>query len=156
MEVKLEQATVTFTDGNKVRGEFEKLNTEIRFDPEKLAESSFEASIPVSSISLSNLLQTTKAKGKDWFDHHEYPIIHFRSDKIYKISDGYMAQGILRIKNKANQIKIPFTYQKTSAGVYEFIGNFTISSEDYNFSRKSKYDEDIHVKVVVPVVQEKG
>jgi len=65
-----------------VRGQFNRINGVISFDPARPAGASVEAEIAVASITTGNKKRDEHLLSPDFFDAAKYPLISFRSTKV--------------------------------------------------------------------------
>lgn len=94
----------------KVPGEFKKFDADIKFNPEDLAGSSINVTIPIASINTDNERRDGHLKTADFFDAETYPTMTFKSSSIKKTGDGtYVANGSLTIKDVTKKFDLPFT-----------------------------------------------
>jgi polyisoprenoid-binding protein YceI len=93
-----------------VHGRFTDFSGTIHLDPNDMTKSSVEVVIKTASITTDQPMRdkdlTTSA---DFFDVAKYPEMTFKSTKIEKRGDGYVAIGNLTIKDVTKQVEIPFT-----------------------------------------------
>ena len=135
-----------------VHGNFSGLKASIHFDEKDLSSSSFTASIESKTVSTGVGLRNKDLRNKEmWFNSDKYPTISFRSKKIEKTANGFIALGDLTIKATTKEIKIPFTFlPKGNSG--DFKGMFHINREDYKLGNKGgSVDNDISITLQVPV-----
>lgn len=94
----------------KVPGEFNEFDAEINFNPEDLAGSSINVTIPIASINTDNERRDGHLKTADFFDAETYPTMTFKSSSIKKTGeDSYIAKGSLTIKDVTKDFDLPFT-----------------------------------------------
>lgn len=128
-----------------VSGKFKDFNATIQFDPADPSKSSFEGTIKTASIDTGNADRDTHLKSPDFFDAEKHPEITFKSSKIEKSGDGYVATGMLTMRGVSKEIKLPFTL---SGPVKDPWGNdrigisasTTINRQDYGVSYSRKMD----------------
>ncbi|MGH9616954.1 MAG: YceI family protein [Acidobacteriaceae bacterium] len=89
---------------SNVRGEFTKLTGTVKFDPEKLENSSVEATIDATSISTRDPQRDGHLKSADFLDAEKFPSIAFRSRKIETHSGGGKITGDLTIHGVTREI----------------------------------------------------
>ena len=136
--------------GIAVDGSFSDLQTSIRFDPARLAESSLEASVAVNTIQTGIALRDRHLQKKGYFDAEQYPRIRLVSKRI-RPEGGHQYVGTfeLTIRDVTREVTVPFTYApKGSAGRFE--GNFTINRRDFGVGGGSLVLAD-EVKVFIAV-----
>jgi polyisoprenoid-binding protein YceI len=92
-----------------VRGEFKTYTATITLDPKNVENSSVEVTIDAPSISTNNEKRDGHLKSPDFFDVEKYPTITFKSKKIVKKGDGWVAVGDLTMRGVTKEIELPFT-----------------------------------------------
>ncbi len=135
-----------------VHGNFSGLKATIHFDEKDLNSSSFTASIETKTVSTGVGLRNKDLRNKEmWFNSDKYPSISFRSKKVEKTSNGFIALGELTIKATTKEIKIPFSFlAKGNTGVFK--GQFHINREDYQLGNKGgSVGNEISITLQVPV-----
>ena len=93
---------------SNVKGTFDDFEAVINYDPDNIEKSSVEVSISVSSINTKDEKRDGHLRSPDFFDVENHPSITFKSDKIVKKGDGYVAVGTLTIRGVARKIELPF------------------------------------------------
>ena len=91
-----------------VNGTFDKFDLNLKFDPNDLDHSQIDVSISVSSVNTRNERRDNHLKSPDFFDAEKYPAMSFKSSKIVKAQDGFIAKGVLQIKDVKKEIELPF------------------------------------------------
>ncbi|MDR9415115.1 MAG: YceI family protein [Gracilimonas sp.] len=93
-----------------VTGRFDDYQTDIKFDPEDLANSSIDVTIPISSINTQNEKRDNHLKSEDFFNTNKWPNLKFKSDEIRKTGEStFVAIGALTIRDVTKKIELPFT-----------------------------------------------
>ncbi|MCI0452520.1 MAG: YceI family protein [Candidatus Latescibacteria bacterium] len=106
-----------------VKGAFDSSSGTINFDPKNIENSSVEVTIDATSISTRNEKRDGHLKSPDFFDVEKHPTITFKSKKIAKKGDGYVATGDLTIRGVTKEVELPFTLNgPVSAGNASIIG----------------------------------
>lgn len=95
---------------SNTRGRFNKFSGTVTEHPTDLTKSSVLFTAEVDSIETAVPARDTHLKTADFFDAAKYPTIKFKSTKIEKRGDGYIATGDLTIKDKTKSISIPFKH----------------------------------------------
>lgn len=90
------------------RGAFADVKGTVVADAEDLSRSSVEVEIAVDSINTNNADRDKHLRSADFFDAAKYPTITFKSSRVEKKGDGYVATGLLTIKGVSKQIALPF------------------------------------------------
>ncbi|HEY9004061.1 MAG TPA: YceI family protein [Mucilaginibacter sp.] len=123
--------------GINVGGSFSGLKADINFDPEHLDSSSIEASVQANTINTDNDSRDSHLKSEDFFDVDKYPEIKMKSVSIrHNGGNNYTGTFNLTIKDKTNQVQVPFTYTE-NGGTANFKGSFKIKRTDYGVGGKS-------------------
>ena len=93
-----------------VHGRFDDFSGTIHLDPNDVTKSSVEVVIKTASINTHQSGRDKDLKeSPDFFDVAKYPEMTFKSTKIEKRGDGYVAIGNLTIKDVTKEVEIPFT-----------------------------------------------
>jgi len=136
----------------KVKGEIKGMQGVVNFDTNNLDNSTFNVSIDVNTINTDNEKRDEHLKSIDFFDTENYPFITFQSESLYKKNDSYFTTGRLTIKDKTEDITIPFIV-KTEANSTILIGEFEINRLDYNVgSNQSTMLVDKKVKITITCI----
>ncbi len=93
----------------RIQGRFNKSAGKIDFDPQNIPSSSVTFTIETASIDTAVGARDDHLRTDDFFDAEKYPNITFKSTRIRKTDDGYVAEGDLTIKETTKRIQIPFT-----------------------------------------------
>lgn len=94
-----------------VRGQFNKLNGVIYFDPSNIAGSSVEAAIDVAGIYTGIQKRDDHLRSADFFDVASYPQITFRSDKARITgSRRFSTTGDLTIRGMTKTVTLDVEY----------------------------------------------
>ena len=106
-----------------VKGSFETFSGTITFDPANIEKSSVEVTIESASVSTNNERRDGHLKSPDFFDVEKFPTITFKSKKITKKGDGFVALGDLTMHGVTKEIELPFTLTgPVNAGPASIIG----------------------------------
>lgn len=93
---------------SKVQGRFGEASGKIVADARNLDASSVSIVIKTDSIDTAVAPRNAHLKTADFFHVAKYPEISFRSTKIRKRGKGYVADGLLTMKNVTRPISLPF------------------------------------------------
>jgi polyisoprenoid-binding protein YceI len=93
---------------SNVKGSFDEFDAAIVFDAAKIENSSVEVTIPVSSVNTKNEKRDEHLRSADFFDVATHPNITFKSKKVVKKGDGYVAAGTLTMRGVSKEIELPF------------------------------------------------
>ena len=125
-----------------VKGSFADFSGEIMLDTEDMTKSSVNVTIKTASISTNNERRDGHLKSADFFDVEGHADLTFRSSRIEKKGDGYVAYGALTMRGVTKEIELPFTLtgpikigDRSHLGVE---GGLTINRQDYGVSYTGK------------------
>lgn len=93
---------------SNVKGTFDKFDGVIKYDPENIANSSVEVTIDVASINTKDQKRDDHVRSEEFLDASKHPNITFKSNKIVKKDDGYVAVGTLTIRGVSKEVELPF------------------------------------------------
>tara|TARA_R110000782_G_scaffold182437_6_gene272680 strand:- start:15525 stop:16847 length:1323 start_codon:yes stop_codon:yes gene_type:complete len=111
-KVDYANSSIAFTGvhvGTPFRGSFSRWSADIRFDPDKLSSSQAIVVIETASASDGVTMHDNSLPGAEWFDVTRHPTATFRTGRIARTPDGYLAKGTLTIKGRAIPLDFPFT-----------------------------------------------
>ncbi len=134
------KSSVTFQIKNlgiNVGGSFSGLKADIDFDPAHLETSSIEASVQSNTVNTDSETRDSHLKSDSYFDAEKYPEIKMKSVS-FKHNSGSNYTGIfnLTIKDKTNQVQVPFSYTENSNDG-EFKGTLKIKRTDFGVGSSS-------------------
>ena len=92
----------------KVRGRFTEVSGTVEVG-ETLAETSVRAVASAASVSTNQADRDGHLRSADFFDVEKFPTMSFKSTKVEKRGEGYVATGQLTIKGVSKEIALPFT-----------------------------------------------
>ncbi len=92
-----------------VRGNFTDFMGEIMLDPMDMTKSSVMVTIKTASISTDNEGRDNHLKSPDFFDVANNPKVTFKSSRIEKKGDAYVAHGMLTLRGVSKEVALPFT-----------------------------------------------
>ncbi len=134
-------------------GVFKDFKGTIKFDDADLANSKFDVSIDVSSISTGNGMMNKKAQIEEWFNGAKYPQIKFVSTKVEKSTAGYNVTGDLKVKGTSKEMKVPVVFTKSADGG-KFTGSFNVTRSDFHVGHKSEAVPDVmKIEFSIPVAK---
>jgi polyisoprenoid-binding protein YceI len=94
---------------SNVKGTFDEFDATIMYDPDNIGNSSVEVSISVASVNTKDKKRDDHLRSDDFFDAANHPQITFKSKKVEKKGDGYVAVGTLTIRGTSKEVELPFT-----------------------------------------------
>jgi polyisoprenoid-binding protein YceI len=110
------------------------------------------AIIDVKTINSGISLRDESLRSSDFFDATKYPTIIFKSEKINKVNDSFMAKGFLQIKNIKKEVSILFTIQTLSTTEKCLIGNFIIDRMQYGVGTTGDgIGNKVKIDLIVPI-----
>lgn len=134
------------------KGTFGNLNAVIDFDEKDLQKSKITASIDAKTINTGSEKHDDHLRSADYFNVEKYPTILFASTEIVKRENGYLAKGILTIRDSIKPIDLPFTYSENGKNKAVFSGTITINGSDYGILKANSPGSDkVVVYLTVPV-----
>lgn len=151
--VDKENVKISWALGDKT-GTFNGLEAEIHFDPAFPGAARLRAVVDVTSQNsgikdLDNHLQTA-----DFFEAEKYPAIVFESSSVEVDDSGFVAKGMLTVKDTTIEVEIPFTFEQTDAGGM-FSGTLALNTGQLHVSKRSgRTEPNCKITIVVPVVKE--
>ena len=89
-----------------VDGHFDDYTVNLSFNPDDLSAFSVEAVINTASITTE---RDNHLKSPDFFDVAKFPQMIFKSNKVEKTENGYVAKGSLTIRGVTKEVDLPFT-----------------------------------------------
>ncbi|HTI09010.1 MAG TPA: YceI family protein [Puia sp.] len=136
--------------GFNVAGSFRGLAGNIRFDPDRLSEASFDVSIDVNTVNTDNDLRDDHLRKYAYLDVKDYPRIRLLSDRVSASTQKgiFLFAGRLTIKNKTMNISFPFTAEPSGGG-YHFNGVFSINRKDFDVGGASTISDKLEVSLSV-------
>ena len=127
-----------------VKGQFERFTGTIVLDPKNLEASSVDITIETPSISTNNEKRDGHLKSPDFFDAEKYPTITFKSKKIVKNGEQWVAVGDLTMRGVTKEVELPFSLNgPVTAGTASIIGVSAateINRQDFGVSWNKSLD----------------
>jgi len=155
--VVAENAKINFkmpSDTLKGRGTFSGLIAKFEFDASDPSASRIEAGVASASIKTDNPGKDEHLRSADFFNVEKFANIIFKSTKISKTETGFLAEGMLSLKDSLKPVSIPFTFVEEGAGAI-FKGQFEIMASEFGVMKKSKSGSDkVVITVEVPVTKQ--
>jgi len=103
--------------GNDVPGAFERFETTIRFDRDRLDASSVDVKIDVGSVSTGSMDRDQTIKSSSLFHAEKYPNARFQADSFrHDGGDTYIAEGDLTMRGATHPIDLPFELEVSQQG----------------------------------------
>lgn len=126
-----------------VHGRFGAMSGTIHFDPKDPSKSSVEAVIKADSINTDNEGRDKHLKSADFFDVEKHPEITFKSTKVEKRGEQWVAIGDFTMKGVTKRIELPFELAQLDTPRGKIIGitaTTTLNRQDYGVSWSRKLD----------------
>jgi polyisoprenoid-binding protein YceI len=101
---EVDHMVITTVDGN-----FTDYDVKLTFDPNDLSTFSVEAVIKIASINTENEKRDNHLRSDDFFNAEKYPEMIYKSNKVVKDGEGYVAKGTLTIRGVTKEVDLPFT-----------------------------------------------
>ncbi|HUR36808.1 MAG TPA: YceI family protein [Terriglobales bacterium] len=126
-----------------VHGRFSSVSGTIVFDEKDPSKCSVDAVIKADSITTDNEGRDKHLKSADFFDVEKFPEITFKSKKVEKRGNQWVAIGTLTMKGVAKDVELPFEVAKLEGprGTTIGVGATTeLNRQDYGVSWSRKLD----------------
>ena len=122
-----------------VRGKFNDFTVSIAYDDGDVTKSSVTAVIKAASIDTRIERRDAHLRTADFFDVEKFPEITFKSTRIEKRGDSFVAHGTFTMHGVSKEVALPFTVNgvrkaadgKTTLGV---TARATLSRKDYGIA----------------------
>jgi polyisoprenoid-binding protein YceI len=149
--IKFQLKNLGVNTGGSING----LQANMVFNPEKLDESTIEATLDANSINTDNDLRDSHLRGEEYFNVAKYPTITMKSVSLKRKSgDKYTGQFNLTIKGKTKTFEMPFTYTTDPSNTATFKGGLKINRQDFGIGGKSLVmGNDVAVAIEVQVAK---
>lgn len=126
-----------------VVGRFSDVTGTITYDEKDPSKSTVTASIKTASVNTDNASRDGDLKN-NYFDVNKYPEMTFKSTKVEKRGDQWVASGPLTIKDVTKNVEIPFelTVADMPRGgkALGASANFKVNRNDYHVAKGSVVD----------------
>jgi polyisoprenoid-binding protein YceI len=151
----------------KVRGEFNDWSGSILYDEKDITRSSVDVTIQVASIDTKDAKRDEHLRSGDFFDAAKHPTIAFKSKRIEKAEDGFVAFGDLTMRGVTKEVRIPFEFAGTIADPYGntrlgLSARTSLNRQDYGVSWSKKLDagglvvgDDVEILIEVEAIKAK-
>lgn len=94
---------------SKVRGRFNEFSGTILYDEEEITNSSVNITIKSTSIDTRHAKRDKHLRSPDFLDAKRFPAITFKSKRVEKRGEGYVAIGTLTIHGVSKEVELHFT-----------------------------------------------
>jgi polyisoprenoid-binding protein YceI len=129
-----EKSTIKFYVKSSVdiQGDFNKWDATLTFASPKVSTGVLDIEIQAASVNTGSDMKDDKLKSKDFFDVKHDPLITFKSTKIVRTSPGvYQVQGNFTIRGVTKQDTLSLTTDSEGKGVGEIKGTMAFDRKDY-------------------------
>jgi len=152
---------------SKVKGEFNEYSGTILYDEADVTKSSVEVTIKTASIDTKDQKRDDHLRSPDFFDAEKHPEITFKSKRVEKAKDGFVAVGDLTMHGVTKEITIPFEitgvindpWGNTRMGVS---AELELNRQDYGVSWSQKLDtgglvvgDDVGIEIEIEAIKAK-
>jgi polyisoprenoid-binding protein YceI len=125
-----------------VVGRFTDINGTITYDAQDPTKSKVEAIIKTASVNTDNGMRDGDLKN-NYFEVEKYPEMTFKSTKVEKRGDQWIATGPLTIKDVTKTVEIPFDLTVVNSQRGPAIGasaTFKVNRNDYHVAKAGVMD----------------
>jgi polyisoprenoid-binding protein YceI len=152
---------------SKVKGEFNEWSGTILYDDKDISKSSVEVNLKTASVDTKDVKRDEHLRSADFFDVEKHPEIIFKSKRIEKSDNGYVAVGDLTLRGVTKEIRIPFEiagmitdpYGNTRMGLS---ASTKINRQDFGVSWSKTLDtgglvvsDDVDIEIEIEAVKAK-
>lgn len=136
--------------GIPVGGQFKGITGDIKFDPARPEEASFDISIDAGTVNTDNSLRDDHLKGEHYFDVQHHPKIRFISTKVIPSNKPgfWLLSGRLTIKDHVKDVSFPFSATAVKGG-YLFKGAFMLKRKEFDVGGTSTISDELEVSLDV-------
>ena len=144
--------------GSKTEGSFQKFSAQIRFDPEKPAQTQARAEVTIQSFDIGFDEATEEALGPNWFDSKKFPQATFVATQVTPLSkDRFELSGNLTIKGQTKLVRFPVTLTRESANTARLDGALVIKRVEFGLGQgqwasTSTVSNDVYVQIRLALI----
>jgi polyisoprenoid-binding protein YceI len=138
-------------DARKLKMASKMVSGQIKFDPQHLAQASFDLSFPFNTFSSANKQDEEELKGPDLFFTSKYPVMQLKSTSVSQDRPGgvvYILNGLLTIKGISKPVKVQFTAIHSGNG-YLFRGLLQFNRKTFMLGDGGGYDDYVSAFVQI-------
>jgi len=122
--------------GSKTEGSFKKFTAQVRFDPDKPAQTQARAEVNIQSFDIGMDEASEEALGPNWFDVKKFPQATFVATQVTALGkDRFELSGNLTIKGQSKPVRFPVTLTSESANAARLDGTLAIKRLDFNLGQ---------------------
>jgi polyisoprenoid-binding protein YceI len=132
-----EDSTIKFYVKSSVdiEGHFDKWNATLAFTSPNISTAVLDIQIQAASVNTGSGMKDDKLKSKDFFNVEHDPEITFKSTKIIRTSPGvYQVQGNFTIRGVTKADTLTLTTDSEGKGVGEIKGTMAFDRKDYGMN----------------------
>jgi cytochrome b561/polyisoprenoid-binding protein YceI len=135
----------TATQNNApINGTFTGFDGSISFDPENLAESKVDISIPLNNVEITYDLVKQQLLSGEWFDTLRYPTTTYTASRFEKQADGsFHAFGVLTLRGVTHPVTLSFTLPEYSPTAARMEGKATLSRSAFGIGQGAWAKTDV-------------
>lgn len=116
--------------GETFSGSFTKFTSGIRFDPAKLAQSSFDVRITLASANTKNAERDEMLLGSEFFNAKAQPEARYVASKFRALGNNrFVADGVLTLRGISKAVPLTFTW--TPGAKPQLIGSAKVQRLDF-------------------------
>jgi polyisoprenoid-binding protein YceI len=157
--------TVSHLVISSVHGSFRNFSGTLVYDAADVTKSSVDVHIDATSISTGDDGRDNHLKSPDFFDVAKFPELTFKSTRIEKKGDGFVAYGPLTIHGVTKEVSVPFTVAGTIKDPWGKThlaaqGGLTVNRKDYGLLWNKALEsggmlvgDDVKIELVVEAVK---
>ncbi len=129
-----------------VHGTFDDFEGVIMFDEKNPEKSTVEVTIKTASVNTRNQKRDDHLRSGDFFLAEDHPTITFKSTKVKKKDDGWVAVGDLTIRGVTKTVELPFTVAGPVKNPWGMMvigaeANLVIDRQEYGVSWNNTLDQ---------------
>ena len=95
----------------RATGTFKDFDARVHFDENRLADSSVDITVVMTSADMIDADVNKAIQGLDWFDSARFPRAMFHASDVHKVGERrYLARGVLTAKGIEQQVEVPFAW----------------------------------------------
>lgn len=117
--------------GAQFEGRFTRFTADIRFDPQRLADSHFDVTIDTASVDTRDAERDEVLKGPDLLAVERYPSARYVAERFTSNGKGrYAATGQLTLRGVTKPVPIQFSFEESASGAW-LKGTATLERLDF-------------------------
>jgi polyisoprenoid-binding protein YceI len=120
--------------GAASQGSFGRFDTELRYDPKKLAQSTLRVTVHIASLDTQDKDRDTTLAGADLFDAQKFPTATYTASSFAARPGGADAIGKLTLRGVTRDLRLPLTIKPVASGI-ELSGEVTLKRLDYGIGQ---------------------